>query len=266
MALKYIKCSPSGNITVLVTSKFERKNYASIAIEIMSLFSDVEQVGFIEEPKNKLAVIRLQMMGGEFCGNAARSLAWVALKKGWINASSFFIESSGANSLLRAEIQGDRVRIEHPIRNEIDSISIIDDFIIVDLVGITHVLVEGPPKANAKGEVFDCLKRLDLLRKKAAGVMYTVRTGKGLTISPYVWVRETKSLVEESACASGTQAVVTAEAWKKRESLTLEVNQPSGDKLTGIVEFCREKNCFLKAYTEGKVVILEEGKYEHKVR
>ena len=40
MVLKYIKCSPSGNITVLVTSKVERKNYASIAKEIMTTDSN----------------------------------------------------------------------------------------------------------------------------------------------------------------------------------------------------------------------------------
>lgn len=74
MQLKFLKISPSGNVTVLVTFPYiasinTRQEVSKI---IMERYNDVEQVGFISYLKNNIP--RLDMMGGEFCGNATRCL------------------------------------------------------------------------------------------------------------------------------------------------------------------------------------------------
>ena len=88
---------PGGNDTALVPglnwTKIEMK---LINDRIMNLYKNVEQVGFIDLKKPEL-----QMAGGEFCGNATRSAAYLALKGklGEIN-----IKVSGVNKTLKAGI------------------------------------------------------------------------------------------------------------------------------------------------------------------
>ena len=49
--------------------------------------------------------------------------------------------------------------------------------------------------------------RENLLQKSAAGVIGVKEYGKTRTIRPIVWVRDTKTLYEETACASGSLAL-----------------------------------------------------------
>ena len=74
MKLEYIKTDPTSNITVLVRTPVERAKQPEAAENIMAADRQCEQVGFVEESESGT---RLQMMGGEFCGNASMSLAAV---------------------------------------------------------------------------------------------------------------------------------------------------------------------------------------------
>ena len=68
--LDFVKINPAGNITILIDNfDIYDKNIPKISEEIMketNLYA--EQVGFIGDN-------HLQMMGGEFCGNASRAFA-----------------------------------------------------------------------------------------------------------------------------------------------------------------------------------------------
>ena len=76
MTLQYTVIDPTKNITLLVTTPMPRARYAQIASQLLALEKDAEQVGFLESSDEQDAA--LQMMGGEFCGNAAMSLgAWL---------------------------------------------------------------------------------------------------------------------------------------------------------------------------------------------
>ena len=73
MELRYTVIDPTKNITLLVTTPVPRDVQPRVAAELLQRERDAEQVGFAEglaagEP-------RLQMMGGEFCGNATMSMA-----------------------------------------------------------------------------------------------------------------------------------------------------------------------------------------------
>ena len=89
--------NPGGNITALIkgipASLLQRK---LVNDAVMKRFPKVEQVGFYT-----FSPPRLQMAGGEFCGNATRCLAYLLLddKLGEIK-----IRVSGVNMLLAARI------------------------------------------------------------------------------------------------------------------------------------------------------------------
>lgn len=89
--------NPGGNITGLVSeipSNRSRRKFINDAV--MKSFPQVEQVGFLD-----LRSRRLEMAGGEFCGNATRCAAFLTLKEkpGRTNVSV-----SGTKQILKARI------------------------------------------------------------------------------------------------------------------------------------------------------------------
>ena len=75
MELEYTVWDPTKNITLLVSTPVERGAQAETAARLMAARPQVEQVGFLEPAAAPGAELRLQMMGGEFCGNASMSAA-----------------------------------------------------------------------------------------------------------------------------------------------------------------------------------------------
>ena len=76
MKLDMAVLNPAGNITLIVTTAVDKAAYADIAGKLLNMPElRGEQVGFLTQPKHGGA-IRLEMMGGEFCGNALRSTGY----------------------------------------------------------------------------------------------------------------------------------------------------------------------------------------------
>lgn len=81
LALKFYKMRPGGNVTILIEDQgFNQAERSRISAQLMdSQHLYAEQVGFIDFAKPAVtgAAVdrypRLEMMGGEFCGNACRS-------------------------------------------------------------------------------------------------------------------------------------------------------------------------------------------------
>ena len=73
MKLRIIMADPAGNRTAIVRTPVPADQRAQIAAKILQI-NDLraEQVGF-ETSALMGGTGRLEMMGGEFCGNAARS-------------------------------------------------------------------------------------------------------------------------------------------------------------------------------------------------
>lgn len=100
---------PGGNTTLLVETPVERERQPQVGNALLKKTREpnkrgepkfkVEQVGFIEPARVPGAISRLQMTGGEFCGNATRSLAAVAAWRGWAPlrgaAAEMLLEASG---------------------------------------------------------------------------------------------------------------------------------------------------------------------------
>ena len=105
--MNYVKINPSGNITLLVTDPVPRERQSETATRLMSLIPDAEQVGFLERAVLPGAAARLQMMGGEFCGNATMSMAAYLAEKENIpgeKESVFPLEVSGCRNVIPCRI------------------------------------------------------------------------------------------------------------------------------------------------------------------
>ena len=73
MKLNILRADPAGNITIFVLDPIEKAQRAAIAEQIMAIpFLKAEQVGYACPPEDGVDG-RMEMMGGEFCGNATRS-------------------------------------------------------------------------------------------------------------------------------------------------------------------------------------------------
>lgn len=273
MNIDYYKCDPGGNITALVLTNVKTEDIIDVSKKIMEKDNEIEQVGFIRNFRVfSDADVRLQMMGGEFCGNATRCLAWVLYhqnKGRKISKSTLlYLEVSGSHKLLQAIVHDDgQVEVEMPIKEEpscIKEVSLESEkklipVNIVDLDGITHVLIEEKHLVvDTKEQSKQILKKFDLLGEEASGVInFSWVEKNSIKIHPYVWVRDTKTLIEETSCASGTIALVQAQAKQRKKTISMNVTQPSGSILIGSVEY--HNNHFTKATIKGKVGII--GRY-----
>ena len=209
MLLTYCIADPAGNRTVLVTSPTEKSAYADISQKLMARIDGCEQVGFLTEPLCG-GDVRLEMMGGEFCGNALRCAAYYYVRE----------HISRQRSLVAAEISGcDRVlAVSADVPNGVAQAEMVlphttekvdqwgDSGAMAFLFdGIVHIVLFGPPRHLPEEPLRAWLQSMSIRYKASAvGLMQVdLRTNDLL---PVVYVRDTDTMVYESSCASGTSA------------------------------------------------------------
>ena len=272
MKLHFVKINPVENMTIFVLDQLPRKDHITISNRLMDYSNlHAEQVGFIESSKNHTDLIRLQMMGGEFCGNATRSLAAFMVHSQHPeiekNGSKFMVplEVSGIDEIINCEVEPLEKtnlymsKIKMPVPLSINEI-IIDysgnkvKTIRVDLPGITHFIVDRD-KINDKDKYYEIIK--SVMAKEdydAFGIMYYDYNKNFM--EPLVYVRSTDSLFWERSCGSGSCALGCALAFLNKESLEKEINQPGG-KLKVSVGY--ENHNINSLYLNGEVEIVSEG-------
>lgn len=211
------KFDPGGNKTILVDNrdgKIMRSVYGTLAQSLM--VDEIEQVGFIETGEKR--PIRLQMMGGEFCINAARCAAlW---NKNATGDNEFEFESSGTDSVVSTTV-AEWASIEINMDAERWDIS---DYSVVGFDGITHFVLFGAQLSQD-----DIRRRLDTILEDpkyevgdcpAVGLIIV---DQRRTILPLIYVRDTNTFIFETACGSGTIAALIAE-----DKMMEVYRQPSG--------------------------------------
>lgn len=232
----YYKANPTGNITLLVTTPVPRSEQAALAARLMSMDKTAEQVGFIEKSDN--CALRLQMMGGEFCGNATLSAAALAKLQGH-DGDSVTLEVSGADKPLTVEIAQSG---ENEFSGAVDMPLPVScftallrhgDFVcelpVVRFEGISHIIIGSE---DVKKYGFDVKSAGEYIKSwctqlcaEALGLMF-LDEKEGL-LNPFVYVCATDSSVWESSCASGSTAVAAYLSMTKgQRSVTL--TQPGG--------------------------------------
>ncbi len=218
MVFNFIKASPSQNTTVFITGRCSPSLYGKIARAAMSYeYLNAEQVGFITRPEDKGSVIRLEMAGGEFCGNASLAAAAYAVYKGISDKTNFNIEVSGADYPLECNVKAvspfiynAECEMPKPISVEKHTVNIEDHNLTGSLVnfdGISHYVFDKWQEDKLKLDmVLEAV--LSSVEAKAVGVIpYKKLDRDRYEIMPYVWVRETGSRVFERGCGSGSMAL-----------------------------------------------------------
>ena len=209
MELRYTVIDPTKNITLLVTSPVPRDVQPRVAAELLRQEKDAEQVGFAEG----LAAgkPRLQMMGGEFCGNATRAYAmYIARQRGGL--SEVRLRVSGCDHVVTAAVDLARgaARAEMPLPRAVRAAEVEGHAgTLVDLAGIAHLVIEGVAPSEdffrAAEPLFSAIGGLD-----AYGVVFLDRTSHRMT--PLVKVVDTGTLIWEGSCGSGTIACAVSES------------------------------------------------------
>lgn len=228
MKLSLWRANPAGNVTLLVKSAVPREKYAGIANALLAKKElSAEQVAFITPPKAGSAG-RIEMMGGEFCGNAARSFGFLCAQLSEKRPGSVFIEISGAKEPVKVEVDLKRGEsfAAMPLPGRISEISFSGESLcIVELEGIAHAIACGAPREE-KDFVLPLARRIiEEFNAQAAGVMVL----EGRRLIPAVYVKETASLVWEGSCGSGScacAACLVKEAENGESSFVFE--QPGG--------------------------------------
>lgn len=235
MNISYAKIDPSGNITLIVDSFVPREEQRRIAALLMVRDSEAEQVGFLEAPEDPCCAVRLQMMGGEFCGNATLSAAAVVMRQLGLDAGDMLIEVSGSpgpvkvTGVMSAPGRFDG-EVDMPLPESIYECSFLDGFDchtlpLVRFPGICHAIVSAGTLTREKAEAVIgpwCRQ----IGSEALGLMFFDKDKN--TLTPLVYVEPTGTAVWEGSCASGTAAVASYLAELDGEHASVCLFEPRG--------------------------------------
>ena len=259
MKLSYVIGDPAGNITLMVTSSVPVEKREAAAAALMRLASPtVEQVGFFTEPTLGAAA-RLEMCGGEFCGNALRCAGmYTAIQNKAPDGEIFKIEISGCpvpmdvrvyptKQTAEASIPGPKEILEETISGKKLGVVVFD--------GIVHGILEGE---YADEELAKKLTRIlaEKYQKNAAGLLSFCWKDGAYRMEPWVFVPAVDTLFHENSCASGTAALACYLGEEEMAGIfEYRVVQPGGElKAVTILEEC---DC-LALSVSGPVVLFEE--------
>lgn len=209
MRSNVLRADPAGNITLFVLDPVPLGDRAMIAARLME-GSDAEQVGFVCPPVAGGAG-RMEMAGGEFCGNATRAFGMLTAQK-LGGLSQVQVEVSGCEGPVTVDIDwsAGTARAQMPLPRSVRPVRA-DGWsgVLVDLGGIAHLVVEDVPPGLGFFEKAEPLFG-DFPDADAYGVIF-LDTVKG-TMTPLVKVPAAGSLVWEGSCGSGSLAAAVAQS------------------------------------------------------
>lgn len=232
MLLDYCVANPAGNITVLVTSPVEKRDYALTSRKLMARIDHAEQVGFLREPVMG-GDVRLEMMGGEFCGNALRSAAYYYVRKNIPRQWSLVAtEISGCDRVLAvsADVLNGKSQAEMVLPRSMEKIESWDGSGAMAFLfdGIVHIVVVRKPQ-RFPDEPLKAYLQYASIRYNAAAVGLMQVDPFSHQMLPVVYVRDTHTMVYESSCASGSCAVALFLAQTEDDGLySYDFKEPGG--------------------------------------
>ena len=233
MELRYTVIDPTKNITLLVTSPVPRDVQPRVAAELLRREEDAEQVGFAEGLA--AGTPRLQMMGGEFCGNATMSMAaWLSRDLPVGADRALTLPVSGAPEPVACHI----TRLEDcfigtvsmPLPERIEQLSlpvggVKETFPVVFLPGICHVIV--PAELFGRAQAEETLRAWSgILPGEAMGLLLLDESQTAFT--PLVYVKPTDSCVWERGCGSGSAAIGAWLTQVRGGGQCVSLRQPGG--------------------------------------
>ena len=262
-AIRYVTMNPTGNLTCLVLDPVPEKERSAVTAALMNR---CEQVGYIYMPTQDRKLAHLQMMGGEFCGNATMAAAAWLCREGHLQPGDkrmLTLEVSGANEPVPCQIRAlgadtweGTVRMPK-VLSVSDAEPEAERIAEVRLEGITHLIREGTPLSKSSAENL-LLRIAEESDAPAVGLLQWDPVREWM--DPLVFVRKSGTLVWESGCGSGSTAIGAWLGMKKEEGRTeICVNQPGG--CIRVQAEIRNGRAELITIT-GKVTLMEEGQLE----
>lgn len=244
MTLNVQRANPSGNITLFVLDPVPTGDRAGISARLMS-GSDVEQVGFVCPPVQGGAA-RVEMAGGEFCGNAARAFGMLTAENlGGRDQVQVEVSGCGHPVTVDVDLAGWTARAQMPLPR---SVCRKEGFsgTLVDLAGIAHFVVEDIPPSLDFFQRVEPLFR-DIPDLDAYGVIFLDK-GK---MTPLVKVPAADTLVWEGSCGSGSLAAAAARSRNAPDGpFVQDYVQPAGTIQVTVV---RRGGEMVSAYIGGAV-------------
>ena len=235
MELNILRADPAGNITIFVLDQVEKAQRAAIAEKIMAIPAlKAEQVGYVC-PAEDDADGHMEMMGGEFCGNATMSMAaWLHRELPVGAERALTLPVSGAPQPVACRvtrIDGCFIgTVAMPLPERIEQLSlpvggVMQTFPVVHLPGICHVIAPAEVIDRARAE--ETLRSWSkLLSGEAMGLLLLEESQTAFT--PLVYVKPTDSCVWERGCGSGSAAVGCYLAHRTGAPYTIALQQPGG--------------------------------------
>lgn len=245
MEMKIRVANPAGNVTIFVINQVKREAYSAVSRELLCMEElHGEQVGFVEQRED--GGFHMEMMGGEFCGNATRSFGYLLSMLSEKQEQEVWVDVSGSDRQLKVEVDLEKgaARTQMPLPMGIKEIMVQNEhFSMIVFEGICHIIVNSAPKSQEfVDEVIEQAKKVCVC--DAYGVMFL----QGNEMTPVVYVESTTSMVWESSCGSGSMAVavyLSKDAYAGE--FVYELHQPGG-----IIEAFVKKD-------EGKVIFCKMG-------
>lgn len=257
---------PSGNTTAVVFDQMLGTNREELNTSVMSAWKnkepeqpEVEQCCFVTLPKDSQAVARVEMFGGEFCGNATRSVIQVITEG---RDYQGMIEVSGVDRPLNFSVSGGVIAVEMPLPRDEKLATQVDEGTLVRLDGIAQLVITDftYQQNQTPRELLTKLlqeNKYSLADQPAVGITYYDEATKKAEFG--VWVKAVNTVFDETACGSGTCAIGVAAATAKKQNQKLEVIQPSGESITTEAAFDNKSGKVVASNIAGKVSILYDG-------
>ncbi len=202
MRIRMLRADPAGNLTGFVLSPVAVSGRAALAARLMARDKALEQVAFVDEASLTGPLPRMDMMGGEFCGNATRAFALYAAMRRVRGERELLVSVSGAREPVPVQVDAalGLAYARMPLPRGVEVIRVGGGTVpVVRMEGIAHAVLLGEePSPERAREVLAAMPPED-----AQGVLFA---GEG-RMTPVVSVSATGTRVWESSCGSGSVAL-----------------------------------------------------------
>jgi diaminopimelate epimerase len=251
---------PAGNITALIEAAdsepipvalWTDEERRHIVQQVMRECPDVEQAGFVLPGRSGetgndrqffpsySSLWRLEMAGGEFCGNAARSFGlFIARKIGLCGQSAVSVTVSGAENALTvlADTQNSTAEVALPTPRKTETLRYRDMHLPVLIFdGITHVIMEEIDRDTDKAALTETFFAVKKIMETAIGTEPPAAFGVLFYdtaydfLRPAVFVNGIETFVFENSCGSGSAALACYRARHSPDgAYNHTIKQPGG--------------------------------------
>lgn len=255
---------PSGNTTAIVFDEMGGRDLKYLNQQIMQTWKnlqpdqpEIEQCCAITKPQSPEAIARVEMFGGEFCGNATRSTLWLLAGS---KRRTGLVEVSGVGRPLIFSVRDKEVMLEMPLPQDSEVVRRVQEGLLVQLDGIAQLVVAAPQTQTPRQLLASLLEqnKYRLTTQPCVGVCLYDQTSRKAQFC--VWIREVDTVFDETACGSGTCAIGVARAWETGQSAKLSVIQPSGEVIQTEATYGSGK--ITASFITGAITVLYDGALE----